>query len=132
MFGNAFQLIETLVRNRAPVRKGMARLLDFCNQVKPAPVWESLLRLDYENDVRRLTEWLRDDLLDLDPPPAQVNGLWFGLSNGLLRDGQPTYWLYLVAPAISHATNSGHRVCWRETLALASERTPCVDADLAL
>ena len=38
----------------------------------------------------------------------------------------------LVALAISHATNSGHRVCLREPLALASETTPCVDADLAL
>src|SRR5262245_43504359 len=95
MFGNAFHLIETLVRNRAPVRKGMARLLDFCNRVKPSPFWESLLRLDYENDVQRLTRWLHEDLLDLDPPPAQVNGLWFGLSDGLLHDGQPIYWLYL-------------------------------------
>jgi hypothetical protein len=38
---------------------------------------------------------------------------------------------FLVALVISHATNSGQWVCWRQPLALAPEMTPCVDADLA-
>jgi hypothetical protein len=37
----------------------------------------------------------------------------------------------LVALVISHATSSGQWVCWRQSLALAPEMTPCVDADLA-
>jgi hypothetical protein len=71
----------------------MAALLDLCNQVRPSPVWRSLLHLDYENDAREMAEWF-GDLLRSEPPSANVNGLWFGLSNPILR-GQPTSCLHL-------------------------------------
>jgi hypothetical protein len=94
MYGNAFEMIETLVRNRTPIRKGMATLLDLCNRVQPASVWHPLLHLDYENDARRRTDWLRN-LLTEEPPLADINGLWFGLYNPYLRDGLATSCLYL-------------------------------------
>jgi hypothetical protein len=93
MLGNAFDRIETLVRNRTAVRRGMATLPDFCNTVLPSPVWKTLLRLDYENDVRRLAEWFRN-LLTSEPPPAELNGFWFGLFNPIIRR-RPTSCLYL-------------------------------------
>jgi hypothetical protein len=61
------------------------------------------------------------DVLEVSPYPWQMTAagvLWIVLS-------------VLVALVISHATNSGQWVCWRQPLALAPEMTPCVDADLA-
>jgi len=94
MFGNAFELIESLVRDRTPIRKGMAVLLDLCNRVIPSTVWEPLLHLDYENDARQWTKWLTD-LLESEPPPAEINGFYFGLFNPIRRDGTATSCLYL-------------------------------------
>jgi two-component system cell cycle sensor histidine kinase/response regulator CckA len=52
-------------------------------------------------------------------------------SAAALREGEARQRAILVALVISHATNSGQWVCWRQPLTLVPEMTPCVDADLA-
>jgi hypothetical protein len=94
MFGGAFERIEQLVRVPTPVRTGMFDLLDLCAKTKPSPIWARFRDLDLESDQKKLTKWLRD-LLESEPPPATINGLWFGLFNPYLGDGQPTSCLYL-------------------------------------
>jgi hypothetical protein len=94
MFGGAFERIEQLVRVPTPVRTGMVDLLDLCARTKPSPIWARFRDLDLESDQKELTSWLRK-LLESEPPPTTINGLWFGLFNPYLDDGQPTSCLYL-------------------------------------
>lgn len=96
MSSNAFETIRSLVRQQTSVRKGMAVLLNLCNKEKPSPVWKQLLHLNYEGDSRQLAGRFVDLLAD-EPPPTDINGLWFGLSDiRFPRDGRTTYFLYLV------------------------------------
>jgi len=94
MFGGAFERIEELVRAQTSVRAGMFDLLDLCAKTKPSPIWARFQDLDLEKDQEELTKWLRK-LLECEPPPTTVNGLWFGLFNPYLDDGRPTSCLYL-------------------------------------
>jgi hypothetical protein len=94
MYGGAFERIEQLVRDSAPVRAGMLDLLRLCAKAKPSAIWSRFRDLDFESDQEAMTKWLRQ-LLKNEPPPAAINGLWFGLFNPYLDDGQPTCCLYL-------------------------------------
>lgn len=95
MYGNAYKRIEKLVRTWTPLPEGMSELLGLCKTTQPSQVWDELLDLDYESDCRQLTKWL-EGLLANEPPPPNINGLWFGLFNPYLDDGKPTSCLYLV------------------------------------
>lgn len=94
MFGGAFERIQELLRVPTTVRSGMLDLLDFCEKEKPAPIWASFRDLDLDSDQKELTNWLCR-LLENEPPPVAINGLWFGLFNPYLDDGKPTSCLYL-------------------------------------
>ena len=94
MFRDIPKLIQKCVRNRTPLTEGMRLWLDYCEHQYPAKVWAGLRKLDYETDFDGLTLWLAD-LLQSEPPPRTINGLWFGLYNPILKDGQPTCELYL-------------------------------------
>jgi hypothetical protein len=72
----------------------MADLLKLCKRVNPSHVWKELRNLEYESDYRKLTKWL-EGLLATEPPPKEINGMWFGLFNPYLDDGKPTSCLYL-------------------------------------
>jgi len=94
MYGGAFEQIEQLIHARTPVRDGFTSLLQLCDKTKPSPIWARFHDLDLESDQSNLTKWLRN-LLECEPPPATINGLWFGLFNPDLEDEQPTSCLYL-------------------------------------
>lgn len=75
-----FKQIEALVRSEHTVQDGMFRIIDLCSRARPNPDWERFKALDFEADVGRLRDWLEAALSD-EPPPDDVDGLWFGLFN---------------------------------------------------
>lgn len=94
MYGDVDQRIENLIRDRVSVPAGMKELIHFCTEFQPSSVWPALMKLDFEQDQRDLSAWLRD-LLANEPPGTAITGFWFGLFNPYLEDGQPTSCLYL-------------------------------------
>lgn len=98
MYGGAWERIDRLVRAATPIRAGMLDLISLCERVRAAPVWASFRALDFESEQESLAAWVRGLLAD-EPPPPSINGLWFGLFNPFLDDGQPTCCLYLAGSA---------------------------------
>ena len=45
-------------------------------------------------DAENLTKWLKH-LLAEEAPPAEVNGIWCGLNNPILADGEPSCQMYI-------------------------------------
>lgn len=56
--------------------------------------WKGLAKLDLGQDLAVLEAWLRKVMAE-EPPPTEVNGLWFGLFNPVVDGDQATSCLYL-------------------------------------
>ena len=96
MFEDVAKMIETTANQRLPVNEAMQAWFQYCRDVAPDhhALWDQLAALDLDTDFRGLTQWV-SDLLQAEPPPPDINGLWFGLHNPCLDDGEPTCQLYL-------------------------------------
>jgi hypothetical protein len=96
-----------------PITAGMALWLAYCNDVAPecASIWKRLYKLDYQADADKLTKWLKR-LLSREPPPQNINGLWFGLYNPVLWDRMPTCQMYVGgSSAFDPKSESNEWVC---------------------
>jgi hypothetical protein len=80
-----FEWVADVARRGLSVRVGMDELLDNCSARLPDPVWRRLGSLDLEADVLQIREWLEHRLTS-EPPPSEVDGLYFGL--GEYKDHQ--------------------------------------------
>jgi hypothetical protein len=59
---------------------GMESLFEYCKKQIPETNWDDLPELDFQADYDRLTFWM-SHLLEKEPAPKEINGLWFGLFN---------------------------------------------------
>jgi len=83
--------IEAVVGSRCSVQEGMARIVDFCSQAIPHPQWDVFRDpryLDFEYDLPYLSGRF-ERIFGPEPPPDDVDGLWFGLFNPYYRE-EPT------------------------------------------
>jgi hypothetical protein len=89
-------MIERTTQASSPIREAMTPYFHYCRVAAPhyGATWDSLERLNFDSDFAGLTDWLKT-LLATDPPPDDVNGLWFGLYNPCLDDGTAISQLYL-------------------------------------
>ncbi len=70
--------VDAVVSSRRDLTTCLAQLFDYCNEHCPSPVWEELRHLDFQEDVARVTNWLRA-VLTSEAPGAEIEALWFGL-----------------------------------------------------
>jgi hypothetical protein len=56
----------------------MALACAHCAAQAPDRVWDRIAALDFDEEVATLEQWFKE-LLDAEPPPPPVNGLWFGI-----------------------------------------------------
>jgi hypothetical protein len=113
MFAKSRRLIAEVATNPLSVAAGIEKWFDYCEAVAPehAALWARLRRLDFDRDLTALTVGWLTPLLATEPPPDDINGLWFGLYNPIL-DGQPTCALYLGgSSAFSPDSDSNEWVC---------------------
>jgi hypothetical protein len=113
MFAESRRLIAEVVANPPPVTPGMGKWFDYCEAVAPehAALWARLRRLDFHRDLTALTDGWLAPLLAAEPPPDNINGLWFGLHNPVI-EGQPTCRLYLGgSTAFAPDSDSNEWVC---------------------
>jgi hypothetical protein len=118
LFAKSARLIGDVATNPLPIASGMGRWFDYCEKVAPEQkaLWKRLRKLDFEQDAEKLSQWLKR-LLKKEPPPAKINGLWFGLFNPVLDDGYPSCQMYVGgSSAFDPDSDSNEWVCqlaWR-------------------
>lgn len=83
-----------LARARREVPAGMEELIAWCARHRPHRSWPALRRINWAADVKRLERWLTGVLRD-QPPPATIDGLYFGLFNPTSDEGAPSADLYV-------------------------------------
>jgi hypothetical protein len=90
------RLIQQVAEAPAPIPEGLEHWFKYCEEVAPqgAALWKQLRRLDYGADAEQMAMWLTN-LLKTEPPPSQINGLWFGLFNPVVKDGEASCQMYL-------------------------------------
>jgi hypothetical protein len=91
----------------------MGRWFDYCEKVAPAhqALWKRLRKLDFDQDADSLTKWL-SRLLKKEPPPDNINGLWFGLFNPTSFLGNPSCQMYIGGSAgFDPRSDSNEWVC---------------------
>ena len=96
MFQDSARMIADVASNPPPITSGMASWLDYCDNVAPEcrVLWQQLRALDFDNDANDLTMWLTR-LFGEEPPPKEINGLWFGLYNPVFDDGEASCQMYI-------------------------------------
>lgn len=70
--------LAEVLRSEADFDEGLATLLDACDEVLPGGPWQEVYDLAWETDAARVAHWLRE-AIEGDPPPADVEALWFRL-----------------------------------------------------
>ncbi|MBL8822632.1 MAG: hypothetical protein JNJ77_08605 [Planctomycetia bacterium] len=96
MFAQSAKMIVDIAAHPLPLVSGMDLWFDYCDKVAPdqKSLWKRLRKLDFEKDSANLTKWL-ERLLRKEPPQDKVNGLWFGLFNPELDDGEVSCQMYV-------------------------------------
>lgn len=94
LFSDVERLMGESVSKPWSLDAGMAMWIDYCEQQHPSDVWGALRELDFQSDNEQLTRWLTE-LLDSEPIPSAINGLWFGLFNPSNDEGEESSQFYL-------------------------------------
>jgi hypothetical protein len=113
MFAQSARMIADITKIPVPLASGMEPWFDYCEQVAPEQksLWNRLRRLDFAMDAKSLTKWL-EHLLKNEPPPDNINGLWFGLYNPQLDDGEPSCQMYVgCSSGFDPGSDSNEWVC---------------------
>jgi hypothetical protein len=118
MFAESARMIANVATNPLPIAWGMGRWFNYCEKVAPGQksLWRRLRNLDFDKDADLLSQWLKR-LLKKEPPPHNINGLWFGLFNPVLDDGEPSCQMYVSGSSVFDlGSDSNEWVCqlsWR-------------------
>lgn len=67
-----------VISKRLGVAESVEAIIQHCAADSPHPAWQRMLSLNYEADAEAIKAWFVRLLID-EPPPATINGLWFGL-----------------------------------------------------
>ena len=113
MFAHSAKLIAAIGTHPPPIALGMAQWFDYCDEIAPEckSLWKRLRKLDFKKDAESLAKWLKN-LLKKEPPPNTINGLWFGLYNPILGDGEPSCQMYAGgSSAFDARSDSNEWVC---------------------
>jgi len=96
MFKDSARMITDIAEKPLAIDPGMGKWLDYCAAVAPEckALWPRLRKLDFNADANDLESWLTR-LFAREPPPNEINGLWFGLHNPVLDDGKPSCQMYV-------------------------------------
>ena len=75
-----FERIEQLVASGDSASTCMGEIIDICSRDVPHADWSRLSTLDYDSDVKSLSNWIAG-VFERSPAPFPIQGLWFGLCN---------------------------------------------------
>ena len=81
-----FGVVERVALSGRGPREGLNELLTACSSRFPHAAWQTLRTLDIEPDAVALQHWLAQ-LLEREPIPRKIKGLYFGLSEHADDDG---------------------------------------------
>lgn len=113
MFAKSERLIAGVAAKPLPIDSGMNQWFDYCEKAAPEQklLWKRLRKLDFQKDADALTKWLKR-LLKNEPPPKKINGLWFGLYNPVLKNGEASCQMYVGgSTAFDPTSDSNEWVC---------------------
>lgn len=112
-----------LVQNRIADHQAPAAIfrevIAFASARHKSPVWKEIARIDIAEDLDRLTRSL-SGLLEAEPPPKSINGLWFGINEGI--DGK---WCLYVCGSRTYSKGKEDWACrpsWLPKRQLASSQ----------
>lgn len=96
MFAELARLIGEVGDGSLPAAQALGPWFDYCERVAPEckSLWQDLRQLEFAEDAEQLTAWLQN-LLQSDPPPPSINGLWFGLYNPSFNDEETSCQMYV-------------------------------------
>lgn len=72
---DVYEAIGEIAAEAPSLAEGMERLVEYCRQRYPDPVWHDMLRLDYAGCVGAMQTWFSGQL----PIPERVQVIWFAL-----------------------------------------------------
>jgi hypothetical protein len=113
MFVQSARMITAVAKKPQPIAPGMGPWFDYCEKVAPEckTLWKRLRQLDYEKDAENLAKWLKR-LWKKEPPPDDINGLWFGLFNPSSKKREVTCQMYVGGSAtFDPSSESNEWVC---------------------
>jgi len=113
LFARSARMIAEVAANPLPLAAGMGRWFDYCEKVASAhqQLWKRLRQLDFEQVTDGLTQWL-SRLFKKEPPPDNINGLWFGLFNPASLFGKPSCQMYVSGSSgLDPESDSNEWVC---------------------
>src|ERR1700730_9000568 len=82
-------VVERVALSGRGIHQGINELLAACSARLPHAVWQTLRTLDIERDAVVLRHWLAQ-LLEREPIPQNIQGLYFGLSEYATDNGDGT------------------------------------------
>lgn len=80
----SYRLVRRVVTSGVEVDVGMDKLLKRCDEVCPSSAWEQIRKLDFNDDVRDLQNWLAK-LLAKEKVPKRIKAFWFGIFNPIIK-----------------------------------------------
>lgn len=85
-YADFYGRLAQLVAAGTPPGEGMLPLIDHAVRLLPGLDRDGLRAMPWATDAEEVRRWLTW-IFRHEPPPASVDGLWFGLSTGVFDDG---------------------------------------------
>jgi hypothetical protein len=123
------------VSRNGPMSNVVDEVIDVCEDLRPHPGWAQLRALEWDAGATRVASWWAQ-LLQEQPPPASIRGLWFGLCEPVDKDGHARFDLYAsgtrhydaddatlqwVLSSAYHPASHPHPMCLAETHRIARQ-----------
>ena len=104
-----FAKIQELVGTDRSVSACMGEVIAICSRDVPHPDWAPLAALEYDQDVASLASWI-GNVFAREPPPFQIQGLWFGLCNPADDDGM--VWADIYVGSVAQYSADDQELGW--------------------
>ncbi|MCA9274978.1 MAG: hypothetical protein KDA29_03035 [Phycisphaerales bacterium] len=82
------QVMQAIINNRAGFPEVREEIIKGYGNAIPGDIADTIRSIEYESTYNDLREWLRD-LVRIDPPPNDMQALYFGLADFIPNEGSP-------------------------------------------
>jgi hypothetical protein len=90
---SAFYKVKEVILKEQSITSAMNEIIDFCKTNYAHNDWAKFSELDY-NDTSEMEQWF-NLVIETEPVPEEIDGLWIGLFNPVLKNGNTTADLYI-------------------------------------
>ncbi|MFT3783840.1 MAG: hypothetical protein QM790_17660 [Nibricoccus sp.] len=88
-----FEALASAIRSSDPFIVALHRMIDWCSEYCPHSDWEVIEKLDFSKDPKGAKAWFVQ-LVDQQPCPFEVQGIYFGLAERGTASGEEYAQLY--------------------------------------